>query len=96
MHEKQYVLLEDEKQKHVTEFNDRSVSNDEYSKLRMNSYARDKFIPKLDDNALIDTVGYYVSQCEQYRYPATTYSEAIIHVIVPELLQRFELMINEK
>ncbi|MNJ77569.1 hypothetical protein D3C77_751020 [compost metagenome] len=44
----------------------------------------------MDDDLLIKKAKYYVDQCGRYNYPATTYDEAIIHVIVPELIKRLE------
>ena len=90
IYKKQYVTLEDGTEKHVTEFKDRSVTYEEDQKLRMNSYARDKFAAKLDNDALIKMTMLYLSNCQQSRYPATTYDEAVIHVLVPELIKRLE------
>lgn len=90
IYEKQYVVLEDGTEKHVTEFKDKSVTYEEKQRLRMNSYARDKFISKLNNEALIKTTEYYLTNCPQSRYPATTYDEAIVHVLVPELIKRLE------
>jgi hypothetical protein len=56
----------------------------------MNSYAHDKFFSKMDDELLIERAEYYISQCARYHYPATTYDETVIHVIVPELIKRLQ------
>jgi hypothetical protein len=89
-YEKQYVTMPDGTEKHVTEFEDRSVDWNTYKDLRMNSYALDLFFSKMDDDLLINRAMYYIDQCGKYRYPATTYDEALIHVIVPELIKRLK------
>lgn len=82
------VVLYNDKEIHVTEFSDQSISASQLSKFRMNSYARDKIFPKLNTEALIKEAAYYQSQSGHYQYPAGTYNEALIHVIVPELISR--------
>lgn len=91
LYDKQYVLLPDGTEKHVSEFKEKSVEWDEYKDLRMNSYAQDLFFSKMTDNLLINRATYYMGQCGFRRYPSTTYDEALIHFVVPELLKRLVL-----
>lgn len=88
-YELKYIELDDAKI-HVSEFKDKSITPEMKSRMRMNSYAREDLPPKLTDEALIETVEYYVSHCSTPRYPYTTYNEAIIHNLVPELVKRLK------
>lgn len=88
-YELKYIDFNGEKV-HVSELENRSITSEMKSQMRMNSYAQDDLPPKLTDAALIDTVKYYVSQCSTPRYPCVTYDEAIIHNLVPELIKRVE------
>lgn len=87
--ELKYVILEDGSQKHISEFDNKSISPDEYQTFRMNSYARNEIYPKLTNGTLLEQAEYYISQCHK---PSTisTYNDAIIHLILPELLKRIK------
>lgn len=89
IYEKQYVLFGD-KEVHVSEIENRSLSTEMLKDARMNSYATDKIFPKLTNEALINKAELYRSNCERYRYPATTYDQSLIHLIVPELIERIK------
>lgn len=88
-YEKKYVTYNDE-EIHVTEFEDKSVTPEMHKQMRMNSWAKDDLFPKLNDEALLETTKYYVSNCSRPRFPCVTYNDAIIHKIVPELIKRLE------
>lgn len=75
---------------HVSGLEDRSVTSEMKQDMMMNSYAQDDLPPKLTDEALIDTVKYYITNCNRPSYPCTTYDEAIVHNLVPELIKRLE------
>lgn len=98
LYEKKYILIDDStesmdkepKKVHVSELEDRSVTPDMRAKMRMNSYAQDDLPPKLTDEALIQTAEYYLSQCSRPIFPCSTYNDALIHKILPELLIRFK------
>lgn len=94
-YEKQYVIHKD-KEIHVSEFEDKSITPQQLSEMRMNSYAREKLHPKLNTDALINTARSYLSQCSRSRYPASTYDEALVHLIVPELISRVEELERER
>lgn len=85
--ELKYVLFEDGSKKHVSEFDNKSIAPDEYQTFRMNSYARNEIYPKLTDKTLLEQAEYYISQCHK-PYRISTYNDAIIHLILPELLKR--------
>lgn len=87
--ELKFVLLEDGSQKHITEFDNKSISPDEYQAFRMNSYARNDIYPKLTNETLLEQAEYYISQCHK-PYTISTYNDAIIHLILPELMKRFK------
>ena len=70
--ELRYVEYGD-KQIPVSDFENQTVSKDMLSKMRMNSYARDALPPKLTDQALVETVEYYLTQIGSPRFPCTTY-----------------------
>jgi hypothetical protein len=89
-----YILHED-KEIHVSEFEDRSITPQEHSLMRMNSYAQDDLPPKLNNAALIKTARSYLSNCTRPTFPCTTYDEALIHKILPELIERLEELDNE-
>lgn len=93
--ELKYVLFEDGSQKHITEFKDKSIAPTEYQTFRMNSYARNDIYPKLTDETLLEQAEYYISQCHK-PYKLSTYNDAIIHLILPELMKRFkELQLSD-
>ena len=95
-YEMKYVILEDGESQHVTEFKDKSITPEEYSTFRMNSYARNDIYPKLTDETLLETANYYISQCSK-PYTISTYNDAAIHLILPELIKRFkELQLSDK
>ena len=86
---RKYVLYDGE-EIHITEFEDKTVSSEMRTDMRMNSYAQDELPPKLTDEALINETKSYLKQCGRSQYPCVTYEEALIHTILPELLKRFE------
>lgn len=89
IYDKKYITYQD-KEIHVSELEDKSVTMEMKNRMRMNSYAQDDLPPKLTDEALIETTKYYVSNCHTPRFPCATYNESIIHKLVPELLKRLE------
>lgn len=96
--ELKYVLFDDGSQKHVSEFGDKSISPDEYQTFRMNSYARNDIYPKLADETLLEQAEYYISQCHK-PYRISTYNDAAIHLILPEMMKRFkelDIIINNQ
>jgi hypothetical protein len=58
--------------------------------MKMNSYANDDLPPKLNNAALIEKAKQYLGECTQTRIPCSTYDEALIHNIAPELIKRLE------
>ena len=93
-YKKQFVIYK-EKEIHVSEFEDKSITPQQLSEMKMNSYAQEKLHPKLNTDALINTTRSYLSQCSRSRYPASTYDEALVHLIVPELIKRIEELSKE-
>ena len=89
IYELKYITIGDQRI-HITELEDKSVTPEVKSNMRMNSYAQDDLPPKLTDEALIDTAKYFLSQCSEPKYPCTTYNESIIHKILPEMIKRLE------
>ena len=87
--ELKYVILEDGSQKHLSEFEDKSITPDKYQTFRMNSYARNEIYPKLTNETLLEQAEYYISQCHK-PYRISTYNDAAIHLILPELINRFK------
>lgn len=81
----------DGKEIHPSELPDRSVTPEQHDVLRMNSYASEALIPKLDTRVLTEKAMYYKSQCGREKYPNSTYNEAIIHSITPELVKRLQM-----
>lgn len=86
-YELQYVMHQ-EKKIHVDDFDKHSISPELYKELQMNSYARDKIFSKLDTETLIQVTEHYQSFCGVPRKPTVTYDETLIHVIIPELIER--------
>lgn len=90
IHELKYITIGNEKV-HVSELDDRSVTPEYLNIMRMNSYAQDDLPPKLTNEALIEKAKYHVLNSTPLRsFPCTTYDEALIHKIVPELIKRLE------
>lgn len=87
--DKKYIEMEHQRI-HVTELKDRSVTPEIHKTMRMNSYAREDLPPKLTDEALIQNAEHYLSNCTRTRIPCSTYDEAIIHTIMPELIRRLK------
>jgi hypothetical protein len=95
VHELKYIDINGEKI-HVSELEDRSVNIEVRDQMRMNSYAKDDFPPKLTDEALIDEVEHYRTFCSRQEYnPCLTYDESMIHVLVPEMLSRLKMLTQE-
>lgn len=84
-----YITVGD-KEIHVSELEDKSVTTEMKSQMRMNSYAQDDLPPKLTDDALLNTINHYMNNCSQPNYPCSTYDEALIHRLLPELVKRFK------
>jgi hypothetical protein len=78
------------KEVHISELKDRSVTIEMKKEMRMNSYAQDDLPPKLTTEALIDTTKHYLSHCSKPRFPCVTYDEGLIHKLLPELIKRLE------
>lgn len=93
---KMVIIDGQEGEVHVSTFPARGVTPEEYGQMRMNSYARDDFFPKMNDELLLKTAQYYLDQCGRpARTPSVTYNEAVIHNVLPELIKRLEEKINE-
>jgi hypothetical protein len=89
IYELKYITYQGKKI-HVSELENRSVTPEMRSEMRMNSYAQDDLPPKLNDVALIEKAKQYLGECNRTRIPCSTYDEALIHNIVPELIKRLE------
>lgn len=74
----------------VASFADRSIEPSIYKSLHMNSYAREDIFGKLTNETLIEATNEYLEQCFKPPMPCSTYEEAIVHKIVPELLKRLD------
>jgi hypothetical protein len=92
----QYITLPNGDKLHVTKLEDRSVSMKQKEDWKMNSYAGEVLIKKLDDEALFDTIEHYLMNAKRCDYPAPTYDEALSHVIVPELVKRLKDELNKQ
>lgn len=64
------------------------VTLDEWKALRMNSYEREVLVPALGDEALCYHVESCLAQCGRTRSPPSTYEEAVVGLLVPELVKR--------
>ena len=74
-----------------------NVTMEEMEAVRMNSYERDLLIDRLDDAALIANFEYCLHQCvPMLRIVATTYDEAVIHRLAPELMRRYKAVMQQK
>ncbi len=89
-----YITYQDKKI-HVSELEDRSVTPEMRSQMRMNSYAQDDLPPKLTNEALLLKARQYLNECTRTRIPCSTYDEALIHNITPELIKRLEELEKE-
>ena len=90
IYELKYILLDNGEKIHVSSLEDRSVTPEVKATMRMNSYAQDDLPPKLTNEALIETAKAYQANCSRAKYPCSTYNEAVIHILLPELLKRLE------
>lgn len=75
---------------HISEIEDKTVSLDDLKKIDKTTIVRLKLPPKLTDEALIKTAEHYLMQCTNTGYPFVTYEDALIHTIVPELINRLK------
>lgn len=75
---------------HVTKIKNHTVTPTMLKDMHMSSNTRAELPPKLTDEALIQTAENYLKQCTPNDYPAVTYDQALIHSIVPELLNRLK------
>lgn len=89
IHDLKYITYQGSKI-HVSEFKDQSITPEMQSEMRMNSYALDDLPPKLNNEALIGKAKKYLGECIQTRIPCSTYNEALIHKLVPEMIKRLE------
>lgn len=65
--------------------------------VRMNSYERSELVPKLRLDVFLKHFEYCLSQCS--RCPAaivSTYDEAVIYELAPDLIRRLRAIIEEK
>lgn len=74
----------------VADIENQSLSFQQYKETVMSGYVRDHIYPKLNNAALAEVATEYKSQCSEPLRPVTTYNDALIHLIVPELLARIE------
>ena len=86
-------MNEDMVRRWVRELADRDepISEDERNDLVMNSYEREFILPNLSDEALFKTLEYYIQNCRALSdpsRPASTYDEAVIYRLAPELMRR--------
>lgn len=93
IYDKKYIQYDD-KEIHVSELDNRSVTWEMKQQMSMNSYAQDDMPQKLTNEALIEVAEMYLSNCSKPRFPCTTYDEALIHKILPELLVRLKEKLN--
>lgn len=75
---------------HVTKLKAKSVSPDMLNNMHMSTNSRAELPPKLTDEALIQTAERYLKQCSPSKQVAVTYDEALIHTILPELINRLK------
>lgn len=94
IYDRKYITYKNEKI-HVTELEDRSVTMEMKNEMRMNPYAQDAMPRKLTSGALVETTKYYLSHCSQPKYPCSTYDESLVHKLLPELLKRFNELLEE-
>lgn len=74
----------------VADIENQSLSFQQYKETVMSGYVRDYIYPKLNNTALMEVATEYKNQCSEPLRPVTTYNDALIHLIVPELLARIE------
>lgn len=91
-HDKEFITYEDgsKPKHHVSELTDKSVTPKINQNLRMNSYARAKMPAKLTDETLHEALEHYMLQCTRSGTVSSTYNEAIIFDLLPELLKRIK------
>lgn len=66
------------------------VTVNELKTLRMNSYEREALVPALGDEALCYHVESCLAQCGRTRSPPSTYEEAVVGLLAPELVKRLQ------
>ena len=66
-----------------------NVTWDEYENLALNGFERDLLYPHLTTEALCNAAEQFRQHClTQRHFPPVTYDEALMHRLVPLLLQR--------
>lgn len=58
----------------------------EWHTMRMNSWELESLIPRLDNEALAYVASLYAENCKRARRQCSTHDEAVVHVLLPELL----------
>jgi hypothetical protein len=75
--------------KYPEEIEDQSLSSE--NDIQANSWGQDALVTKWNDESLINKVKYYRNNSlPQRHYPCNTYDEALMYLLLPELLKRFE------
>jgi hypothetical protein len=63
----------------------------EWQEMRMNSYEQEELYPLLDNEALCKVTQHCLNNCSpRDRKPCSVYDDAVLHVIVPLLLERLK------
>jgi len=75
-----------EKAVEVDSLPDNSVTKEQFQSARMNSYAFEKILPKLNNEALKYVVEHHLVNCR--REPRSTYDWSMKTNLIPELLRR--------
>lgn len=74
-----------------------NVTLEEWKTLRTNSWEHELLVPKLTDEALEYVVNHWVDNCQiDKRRPFNTYNDAVIGLVVPELMRRLKVYRNDK
>ena len=74
-----------------------NVTHEEYSLLRINSYERERLIPVLTDDAIIEEAEHILANCfTTPRRPCSTYNEAFEALYGPEIIRRFRRALAER
>lgn len=67
-----------------------NVASEEIAEMRCNSWEWEHLTPALDDKAFIERFRHALHNCGVNKRPCSTYNEAVESLYAPELLRRFE------
>lgn len=74
----------------VQDLPEKSVTSEDYRHMRMNTITKERILPKLTDETLIQITEQWLRQVKPIDQ-CVTIEEVLLHRVLPELLTRFKI-----